>query len=243
MYLGTFEGLMNCASAFFGLDRNKENEGPGDRQQSTGSKISRQDFLRQKRELRKTKSHQFAKSLSRALLQSTQKPRLPPREHKRCTYEAVSHALRLISYSSCFHTGRILVFTNGCPNLGRGSVVSPRVESSVAIHVKSEHRILVAGQMIPPHKAHIVDYNILTTASKYFYRLGQDAFDKGIAIDVFCSGSDSVLGVHALQSLVEPSSGYVLAYSSLKDEQYVNDVLFVLQNTGVSRSQPSFYEL
>ena len=110
----------------------------------------------------------------------------------RCTGEALQVALDLATsanYSSC---SRIWVFSNGCPNLGDGSVVSERDDNDQTLNTT-------------------VDPLTLARAVGFYNLLGEAAREEGCTLDVFLTGV-AELGLAAWQALVAPSAGYALVH-------------------------------
>jgi hypothetical protein len=146
----------------------------------------------------------------------------------RCTGEAVQCALDLASANICnpSRTSRIILFTNGCPNSGDGSVIA-------AESVDDKHNVKKIGQ----HPVHdVVDVNMLQKSVDYFDMTGKIAVSNGIGFDVFCSGATE-LALPAYQALVEPSCGYVIPLLTFETEQMERNLEFLLENTYMSRSR------
>ena len=111
-----------------------------------------------------------------------------------------------LATSSPRHTGRILLFTNGCPNLGVGSVVSPHLSYSNSNGRKMSlslglglggkgnyyNRRNNRGTKRLKRRRDVVDPNMMGASIDYFKYLGEDAYEGGIGIDVFCSGEFKV---------------------------------------------------
>jgi hypothetical protein len=150
---------------------------------------------------------------------STTKPRRP----LRCTGEAIQAAVDLatIDPNKPARTARILLFTNGCPNYGDGSVVL----SSDTTTFDSAKETLRKVDIVHPVR--------LSTAVEYFTLVGTAAAEVGVAVDVLCAGS-SELGLPAYQGLVEPSSGYVLTQVAFETEALTRNLQFLLQETFVN---------
>ncbi|KAI2488714.1 hypothetical protein MHU86_25768 [Fragilaria crotonensis] len=133
----------------------------------------------------------------------------------RCTGEAIQCAMDMASFASdSARNSRILLFTNGCPNLGAGTIV--RVDNEVDDKVGVD----------------VIDHMAMMGAMGYFEACGRDA--EG-GIDVFLSGAGS-LGLQAYQALVDASGGYALPHESFASEQFAADLKYVLCQTKVNRS-------
>jgi hypothetical protein len=108
--------------------------------------------------------------------------RLRPVLHRafRCTGEAIQCAIDLTAVGdpNPSRTSRILLFTNGCPNLGDGSVVA--LDEKAA-----PHSGLSVGSRSTPD---VVDPAVLTRAVQYYDVTANYALENGIGIDVFCTG-------------------------------------------------------
>jgi hypothetical protein len=140
----------------------------------------------------------------------------------RCVGEALQVAIDLLSSAGAggdpTRTSRILLFTNGCPNFGDGSVVS-----SSAGH---------APTPFPPwrRRADVVDPMHLQRAVEFFGALSKAASEMGVAVDVFCCGAHE-LALPAYHAIVEPSSGYVLSSPTFADSQFAPNLQHVLHHT------------
>ncbi len=166
---------------------------------------------------------------------------------RRCTGEAVAHAYTLITaenarnhsthrsldpYSPNYNKtndrgGRVLVFTNGCCNYGKGTVIERSDNDDD--HFEDGH----SQGLSPNNKGDIIDPIQLQNAAKYFYQVGKESFDAGIGIDVFCSGNSSTIGSQAFLSLVKCSSGYVLSHVDFKGSQFDQNLEYVLSSTSM----------
>ena len=80
---------------------------------------------------------------------------------------------------------------------------------------------------------HTVDTVKLARSSEYFELVAKTAVEGGVGIDVLCTGS-SELGLPAYQSLVEPSSGYVISHDSFATPHLQRNVEFLLKRTYLS---------
>ena len=129
----------------------------------------------------------------------------------RCTGEALQAAMDIANFGAPSRTSRILLFTNGCPNMGDGSLVRP-------------------------DKPDFVDQNETRIAIPYFSLIGKDALENGIGVDVFCGGLHA-LGMPAFQALVEPSGGYALPHESFhQGTQFQSNLTHVMTQTHMSRT-------
>jgi hypothetical protein len=233
MYLGSWDQAQFCVSAYFGLDTINEeriyNEESyldnisehvdtlkyGNGNQS--KRNSRSEMLRQKREARlrnyaninengidldncsPEQSAEWMKQLG------TKKK---SKRKGRCTGEAVEYAISLALTLDERNSGRILLFTNGCPNIGNGNITQPSVDT--------------------------VDTEQLEYASMYFDSLGKESAENGVGIDIFFGGNSTSLGIQALLPLISPSGGYILYHSSYEGSKFKSDLEYVLSSTSMS---------
>jgi Sec23/Sec24 zinc finger/Sec23/Sec24 trunk domain len=146
----------------------------------------------------------------------------------RCTGEAVQCALDLASANihNPSRTSRIILFTNGCPNSGDGSVVAVGGDTTPRHSKKNGKR--------PVHD--VVETNMLQKSVDYFDMTGKIAVSNGIGFDVFCAGATE-LALPAYQALVEPSGGYVVPLLSFETGQMEYNLKFLLEHTYMSRSR------
>jgi Sec23/Sec24 zinc finger/Sec23/Sec24 trunk domain len=158
---------------------------------------------------------------------------------KRCTGEAVQCALDLagtqMSQMKPSRTSRIIVFTNGCPNIGDGSVVTGR--SLMAVRNRNA-KLNQKAQKTGKQPAHdVVDGAMLQKAVEYFDLTANFAVSSGVGFDVFCCGVHE-LALPAYQALVEPSGGYVIPLLSFDEKfQLQHNLNFLLEHTYMSRSR------
>ena len=145
---------------------------------------------------------------------------------KRSTGEALQCAIELANgaMSHPSRTSRIILFTNGCPNIGDGNVVARKDFSQTT--KKKEKK--------PTHD--IVDMDMLEEAVEYFDITADFAVSTGIGIDVFCCGVTE-LALPAYQAMVEPSGGYVIPLVSFDTPQLEHNLNFILRNTYMSKSK------
>jgi hypothetical protein len=111
-----------------------------------------------------------------------------------------------------------LLFTNGCPNVGEGSVVDTRSDVTGASAAYNT-----------------VDSIQLAHACRFYNVIGKAAVDVGVGIDVFCTGS-SELGFPAYLSLVEASAGYVISHDTFESSRLQFNLGHVLLETHMSRT-------
>jgi hypothetical protein len=142
-------------------------------------------------------------------------------------------------------TARVLLFTNGCPNYGDGSVVdNPESygdndvwENEMMTNINKRNGQKRNGkeqqQRAKAMLYSIVDPGKLARASEYFTVIAKAAAEGGIGFDVFCTGS-SELGLPAYQALVEPSSGYVISHDTFVTPHLQHNLRFLLEQTGMS---------
>ncbi len=239
--LGSWDQLQFCASTYFGLDVSKEVNGQSnvnisqEDQQSksvstldnkTKNKVtsSRRDMLRQKREARmknERKMNNFCHDLdectpeqSAEFLKQLQSKKKVKRK-RRCTGEAVACGLSLASSVEERSSARLLIFTNGCPNFGKGNMTQ-----------HFSNNTLQNGNM------NIED---MQKASLYFDSIGTESVDNGVTIDVFCGDNNTALiGSQVLLSLVRPSAGYLLSYSSFLEDRFKSDLEYIVNSTRIS---------
>ena len=245
MYIGSWDQAMFCIRAYFGLhhyhptmmDNNAEvttskEDTMGQLNKATKIPLSRREMLRQKREARlkndtnqhnklnldHTTAGETAQWLKMIQKDSSNKNKTRSPQY-RCTGEAVSYAFSLIVNVEERCNGRILLFTNGCPNFGKGTVVYHQHQQKYQSSVTYDDEI---------------DEYELGYASQYFHSMGKFGAQNGIGIDVLCSGNRSNFGIQALQSLVNPSAGYVLTHSSFEETSLQSNLRYLLLSTAMS---------
>ena len=173
--------LWRCISAVFGTTVSGDNTGVSDSPEEAPRAPSRLEVLKQRKELRQRQQAQREGNVSREPRESpwmkaqVKKATIHP---SRCTGEALQCAIDLatISQSKTNARSQILLFTNGCPNLGDGSVVSS--SSKNYSKRKLNHRI----------KPDVIEPERLTSAVQYFEKLAEVAQEHEVGIDVFCTG-------------------------------------------------------
>lgn len=158
------QSLMLCVSAAFGL--------PKDETSTETTTLSRKEMLRRKKEarLKKQRGLKNGRSHSTVVADSPWMTQQQSSIRHRCTGEAIHCAMEIATFgmASTSRTSRILLFTNGCPNMGEANVVKTRDRHTNAPDV--------------------VDPMSLRTAMSYFDLAAKTAFDNGIGFDVFCTG-------------------------------------------------------
>lgn len=219
--------LRTCMSSVFGVTVDEDGDST-DTKQSSG--LSRMDILRSRKDAR-IRKEQFGgnkeniSSHNKVVESPWVKLRKESKEGHpaRCTGEAIQCALDLagMNLNTPSRTSRVILFTNGCPNSGEGSVVShtstKRLSGKKAIH-------------------DVVDSELLQKAIEYYDTLANFAVSSGIGFDVFCSGSNE-LALPAYQALVEPSGGYVIPQLSFKPDNLSRNLNFLLTTNYMSRSR------
>ena len=221
--------LWLCLSAVYGVQVQHSNGGGTDAQGSSGSEPpSRKEKLRLRKEARLRK--EMSGSLEQkavAMASSAVSPWVsmdtgPP---LRCTGEATQCAVDLAIFGPLQEprSSRILLFTNGCPNVGVGSVVHRTLNDEGG--QKNGH-----GIRPTPHS---VDANQMAKSIQYFEVAGKYATENGIGIDVFCTGAES-LGIPAFQALVKPSEGYALSHDSFSSPQLAHNLSYIVLQTQMS---------
>uniref|UniRef100_A0A7S4VB00 Protein transport protein SEC23 n=1 Tax=Ditylum brightwellii TaxID=49249 RepID=A0A7S4VB00_9STRA len=231
-YIGSWTVLLDCIQAYFGKSfhvdassskgkhynaEEKKQEQQQQQQQAPPPSLSRRELLRLKREER----------LSRTKKTSTTTKKKSKKQY-RCTGEAISYAIDLaLSSSSSSSSARVLVFTNGAPNVGIANVTSSSSSSPSKGSKRKEYYKPESGDVIVDEK--------LGYACQYFNTMGNVGYAGNVGVDVFCSGSH-LLGIQAYQSLVKPSDGYVLSFPTFTSPNYTSDIQHVLQ-TYMSRTQ------
>jgi hypothetical protein len=218
--------LIRCLSAVYSFDvsENLENESDG----NSVIPMTRMDLLRQRKEARIRRQQSSSSSSGGeggyALAKSpwaVAKEEAKSAPAVRCTGEAIQCAIDLATAGSAnaARTSRILLFTNGCPNYGDGSVVSSDPAST------GPGKSRVAMNVVDPHT--------LARAVQYFDIIARSASEAGVGIDVMCVGALE-LGLPGYQALVEPSAGYVLPHDTFATEHLKHNLGFVLKHTFVS---------
>jgi len=219
---GDLTSLRNSLSSIFGVSVDETLDSSG----FLSSGISRMAMLSRKKEarLRKEENGTDQKPNGAAKSPWIQSPEESSSGYQtRCTGKALQCALDLAHTKS--RTSRVILFTNGCPNSGDGSVVDP--ENSME---KSKSK---RGKRAAPS---IVDTGMLQKAVEFFDAFASEAISHGIGVDVFCCGVTE-LALPVYQAIVEPSGGYVTPLLTLDTPQLNSNLRFLLDETYMSRSK------
>lgn len=176
--------LWLCVSAVYGLKVQQVN-GNGtknDPSRDGGRPLSRKEKLRIQKEARLRKELSGSLELDAVAKTSPMESPWSSNEHSpalRCTWDATHCAVDLAIFGS-YHvprSSRVLLFTNGCPNIGIGSVVNRTFTEETS----QQHGLLRPS----PHS---VDTVQMIRAVEYFELTGKYATESGVGVDVFCSG-------------------------------------------------------
>jgi hypothetical protein len=168
--------LWRCLSAVFGVSIETSNGGVVNGAASN----SRTEQLRRKKEARIRKEQMGNGHAKAPLVQSpwiTNRNMSATGHAMRCTGEAIQCALDLTGVGKPYpsRTSRILLFTNGCPNFGDGSVV---VATGLEASSQNQNR----------PTPDVVDPMMLARAVEYFDMTATYALENGVGVDVFCTG-------------------------------------------------------
>ena len=227
------ECIWRCLSAVYGITMQDENV--------EQNKPSRLDRLRQRKEARLRRQEgggsvdspplgiEHSNTHSATVLAKSPwteaRNKAAALQTKRCTAEAIQCAIDLATVdtddSKSSRTSRILLFTNGCPNYGEGSVV-----------VDDKHQQAKPKDRTKP-SPDIVDPVNLAQTVQYFKMVAKSAGELGVAMDVLCTGA-SELALPSYQALVEPSAGYVLPHATFTTEHLKWNLDFILKQTHVA---------
>jgi hypothetical protein len=219
--------LRTCLAGVFGVELETDSKAT-----AQSPAMSRMDLLRSRKDAR-VRKEQFGGG-NKENISSRNKPvESPWVKHRkqskdghplRCTGEAIQCALDLagMDLSIPSRTARIILFTNGCPNFGEGSVVAQT----------STRRSLPGKKLLHD----VVDADLLRKGVEYYDTLANFAVSNGIGFDVFCSGSNE-LALPAYQALVEPSGGYVIPQLSFASDHMSRNLKFLLTTNYMSRSR------
>eukprot|EP00533_Pseudo-nitzschia_delicatissima_P000494 CAMPEP_0116085742 /NCGR_PEP_ID=MMETSP0327-20121206/4484_1 /TAXON_ID=44447 /ORGANISM="Pseudo-nitzschia delicatissima, Strain B596" /LENGTH=926 /DNA_ID=CAMNT_0003576747 /DNA_START=93 /DNA_END=2873 /DNA_ORIENTATION=- len=219
---GDLTSLKNSLSSIFGVSVDETSDSSGFLSLGT----SRMAMLSRKKEarLRKEENGTDQKLNGAAKSPWIQSPEESSSSYQtRCTGKALQCALDVANAKS--RTARVILFTNGCPNSGDGSVVDP--ENSM------EKSKIKRGKGAAPS---IVDTGMLQKAVEFFDAYANEAISEGIGVDVFCCGVTE-LALPVYQAMVEPSGGYVTPLLSLDTPQLNSNLRFILDKTYMSRSK------
>lgn len=189
-----FSSMWRCISAIYGTTLSGDYvtvEASG----AAPPRPSRLDQLKQRKEAREREQ-----AVKNATTVPQESPWVKARRKaaaahpSRCTGEALQCALDLATIGQAKSpSGRahILLFTNGCPNIGDGSVV-------VTDNPKSKPKRSLSSTAL--HKPDVIEEERLTTAVQYFEKLAETGQDHEVGIDVFCTGASK--GFYAFCSLI-----------------------------------------
>jgi hypothetical protein len=158
---GVAASLDRCLSAVFGM--------PGD--DSDKKHVSRKELLKKKKEARLLKEGNGAPE--GPVESPWVKDRGQKRHPQRSVGDAMQAALDMIGVVDPSMGTRILLFTNGCPNVGEGSVVLPEDMEDIKQH-------------------DVIDADMLSKSVEYFDLMANVALEAAVGIDVFCAG-ESIL--------------------------------------------------
>jgi len=209
---GVAASLDRCLSAVFGM--------PGD--ESDKKTVSRKELLKKKKEVRKLKEVTNGSAREFPAESPWVKDRGQKKHPQRSTGDAIQAALDMIGVVDPSIGTRVLLFTNGCPNVGEGSVVLPEDMEDIKQH-------------------DVIDADMLSKSVEYFDLMANVALEAGVGIDVFCAGSNE-LGLPAYQSLVDPSGGYVVTQLSFDVPQLEHNLKFLLEETYLARPKNDIAE-
>jgi hypothetical protein len=174
--------LWLCVSAVYGLQVQQVNASAGtEHGPSEAGELSRKDKLRNKKEARLRKQLSGSLELETAAkAMAVESPWISDDNSQalRCTWDATHCAVDHAIFGS-YHvprSSRVLLFTNGCPNVGIGSVVNRDLTEETPQH----------GLLRPT--PHSIDAGQMTRSVEYFELTGKYAMESGVGVDVFCSG-------------------------------------------------------
>lgn len=226
--------LWLCVAAVYGIQVQEQEVNGDSKYGADSSSATSSEPLSRKEKLRLRKEARLRKELSGSLdandtnASATAEPVESPWTRKkqsrsplRCTGEATQCAVDLAIFGPVQEpqSSRILLFTNGCPNVGVGSIVADSSQG------QEESSVVTT-----PHS---VDATQMTRAVEYFQVTGKYAMENGIGMDVFCTGAES-LGIPAFQALVKPSEGYALSHDSFASLPLVRNLSYVVSQTQMS---------
>jgi len=222
--------LWRCISAVFGTTVGGDSSLAVDFPEEAPKVVSRLEMLKQRKEARQRQQALVDGTISGAPRESpwarahAKKSTLHP---SRCTGEALQCAIDLatISQSKTNTRSQILLFTNGCPNIGDGSVVIPEMDRSSKRKTPSRTK---PADVIKPAR--------LSSAVQYFEKLAAVAQEHEVGIDVFCTGAHE-LAMPVFQAVVEPSGGYVIPHETFETPHLKYNMEFLLSETYISKSK------
>jgi hypothetical protein len=212
------QALHQCLAAVYGVsEEDDEHQDHGDLSENVPSNragSSRMDRLRAQKAARMKGSSTDNPDEGMGGVWSRKNLKSTPSRAFRCTGEAIQCAIDLTSAASstAARTGRILLFTNGCPNYGDGHVVA-----------ESSHRV-----------ADVVDTLKIPRSVEYFDIVAKAAAEGGIGIDVMCTGAQE-LCLPVYQALVDPSAGFVVTHESFATPHLSHNLQYLLKHTFMSQ--------
>ena len=224
------ECLWRCLSAVYGVTNSDAATGSTETEDAEnlgGNQLSRMEMLKRRKEAR---IRQRQGQPEAAAPQVAKSPWMEARETREASStpirnvgEAIQCAIDLATTDRVkpSRTARILLFTDGCPNYGDGSVVESPPDDDVTPQRKKKS------------KPDVLDPVKLSGAIEYFRIVGSAASELGVAVDVLCTGALE-LALPAYQALAEPSSGYVLSHMTFTTEHLQHNLEYILKQTYVS---------
>jgi hypothetical protein len=177
--------IWRCLAAVFGMSVSNDGQQsamPDLTDPAIVKQLSRKDMLRMKKEARIRKQNLESSGYNPLTMESPWVARQKETKTSRplrCTGEAIQCAVDLTGLGRPYpsRTSRILVFTDGCPNLGDASVV-----------LNQEFN----GNNRARHTPDVVDPPLLAKAVQYFDLTAKFALENGVGIDIFCTGKKNV---------------------------------------------------
>jgi len=179
--------LWRCISAVYGTTLSGDSGDVQSSPEEAPQPMSRLDKLKQRKEARQRQEAQASGKIKASSTPNESpwvraKSKAASAHPYRCTGEALQCAIDLatISQTKTFGRSQILLFTNGCPNVGDGSVVAPDYggNSRRALN-SSSHR----------QKPDVIQQERLSSAVQYFEKLAEVAQEHEVGVDVFCTGT------------------------------------------------------
>jgi hypothetical protein len=204
----TLQTFWFCISAIYG--------GSSSTSISTSTTLSRKELLKRK----KLERQAAAASPHEVMAESPFLVKKSDTTHiSRPTGEAILCAMDVATYgslggiSSGTVSNRILLFTDGYPNKGEGTLLHPESDGTT--------------KGTP-------DLTEMAKALQFFEMVGKDGLKHGnIGIDVFCGGSN-VIGMPVFQALVEPSGGYSLPTETFQSSAFASNLEYIVMQTRLS---------
>ena len=174
--------LWRCLSAVFGVSV-ETRQTRSETETGNSSQSSRAEMLRRRKDARKRKKILERDGKPNNMQAAASSPWVTNKEKSatlpsRCTGEAIQCAIDMTTLDDMSRTSRILLFTNGCPNIGDASVVVGGDTIRVDSPVSRQNR----------HSPDVVDPGMLVKAVKYFDLTANYALENGVLVDVFCTG-------------------------------------------------------